>query len=101
MKTLLATIILATSFSATAAPVFLYPTCNTFNGECTLYNSSGKDINCNIQVRGMTKKGRPLYSFEYKMLYSGMFAWIRVNNYDLNDPITSLQATANCNSIND
>lgn len=100
MKSILATILLTASLSATAAPVFLFPTCNTFSGECTLYNSSGKDITCNIQVSGMTKNGRMLSAFEYKMLYSGMFAWVRVNHYDMNDPITSLQANAFCNTNN-
>lgn len=100
MKKILATILLTTSLSATAAPVFLYPTCNTYNGECTLYNSSGKDISCSIQIQGWTKNGRMLSAFEYRMLYSGMFAWIKINHYDINDPITSLQANANCNTTN-
>ncbi len=100
MKFLLASLLLASSFSVKAAPVFIFPNCSTFNGECTLQNSSGKDINCNIYVTGMTKNGRMLSAYEYRMLYSGMFAWIRVNHYDYNDPITSLSATANCNTIN-
>ncbi|MBC7712362.1 MAG: hypothetical protein H7177_03430 [Rhizobacter sp.] len=99
-KILLAATILTASFGASAAPVFIFPTCNAFQGECTIYNSSGKDINCNIQLRGMTQKGRPVSSFEYRMLYQGMFAWVRVFNADISDPITSLQGTANCNTIN-
>ena len=100
MKLFLATVLLATSFSVTAAPVFLYPNCNVYSGECTLHNTSGKDVNCNIQIRGMTKSGRPVTAFEYRMLYNGMFAWIRVNSFDFNDPITSLNGNAFCDSIN-
>ncbi|MBC7427803.1 MAG: hypothetical protein H7336_04265 [Bacteriovorax sp.] len=99
-KLLLAATILAACFNASAASVFIFPTCNAFQGECTIYNSSGKDINCNIQLSGMTQKGRPVNAFEYRMLYQGMIAWIRVFNTDANDPITSLQGTANCNTIN-
>lgn len=99
MKKILAAALFTLSFGASAMPVFLYPTCSTFNNECTLYNSSGKDVTCNINVRGTTKSGLPVSAFEYRMLYTGMFAWIRVNT-PYNDPLNYLQATANCNTTN-
>ena len=98
MKIFTAAVLLVMSLSLRAEPVFLYPSCSTFNGECTIYNTSGKDINCNIQLNGWTRNGRMLSAFEYKMLYSGMSAWVRIYNYDINDPITSLSANANCHT---
>ncbi len=98
MKSLIIALSLTISFAASAGPVFLYPTCNTFSGECTLYNSSGKDVNCTIQVRGMTRSGYPLNAYENRMLYNGMSAWIRVYNPNMQDQITQLQATAYCHA---
>jgi predicted lipase len=99
MKKFAAFCFLILSFNLFAESVFLFPNCNTYNGECTLVNTSGKDVNCTIQVRGQTKSGRHVSAFEYKTLYQGMFAWVRVNAYDINDPITYLQANASCNTI--
>jgi len=89
------------SFNAYSAPVFLYPTCSAFSGECTLNNTSGKDISCSIQINGQTKKGSYISTSEYRVLYQYMSAWIRVNSFDpINDPIVYLQAYANCNTLN-
>ena len=102
MKTFLIGLFLTASFSAVASPVFIFPTCSYSgsSGQCTLMNNSGKDINCNIQITGRTKNGRPVNAFEYRFLYSGMMAWINVYNGDFNDPIIMLQGTANCNTTN-
>lgn len=101
MKKLLALLFLTTSFSAFAEPVYLFPTCNYYGttGECTVWNMSGKNVNCNIQVSGYTQKGSMINSYDYRSLYNGMQAWIRVNTYDINDPIVSLRANAFCNTF--
>jgi hypothetical protein len=104
-KKLLAGLVLALtlSFSASAEPVFLYPFCNygPASGECTLNNTSGKNVTCNIQAQGQTRNGSMLSGFQYVMLYPGMFAWVRVNAYNpVNDPIVYLSATAFCNTTN-
>ena len=89
------------SFNSYSAPVFLYPTCSAYSGECTLNNTSGKDISCSIQITGQTKKGGYISTSEYRVLYQYMSAWIRVNTFDpINDPIVYLQAYANCNTLN-
>ncbi|MBY0414954.1 MAG: hypothetical protein K2Q18_12360 [Bdellovibrionales bacterium] len=102
MKKFLSALLLAVSFSAMAEPVYLYPSCRYGignNGECTLTNTSGKDISCNVNVTGFTRSGKYVTAYEYgRYLYSGMMTWINVYNPYLNDPITSLNANANCNT---
>jgi hypothetical protein len=101
MKKILLALFLSTSFSAVASPVFLWPNCSfaMSNGQCTLVNNTGKDINCNIQITGRTQQYRSINAFEYRFLYSGMMAWVNVTNYYPNDPIVFLQGTANCNTV--
>lgn len=100
MKKFLFITLVLTSLKTVAAPVFLFPNCSPFNNECTLYNTSGYDVNCSIRVEGFTKSGRYLSAFEFKYLYQGMFAWVRVYNSDFNDPTVSLRADASCNTMN-
>ena len=102
MKKLLALMFLTISFSSFAEPVFVFPNCNYYgnNGECTVWNTSGKDISCNIQVNGYTKNGNSINSYDYRVLYQGMQAWIRVSSYGADNPITSLRASAFCNTLN-
>lgn len=99
MKKLIAIFCLTISVSAMAKPVFLMPHCSTWSGECQLTNSSEYDIKCNIRVNARTKSGRTLNNFEYKTLYKGMFAWVRVINYDYRDPIMSINGNASCNTL--
>ena len=100
MKSLFAALLLTASLSASASPVFLHPTCNAFSGECTLYNNSGKDVSCNIHVRGQTRKGVMVTAYDYRVLYQGMFAWVRVFPNNPQDPIAYLNADAFCNTLN-
>jgi hypothetical protein len=93
---------LALSFSAYAAPVFLYPNCNygPSYGECTLNNTSQETVSCNIQARGQTRKGAILSAYQYTVLYPNMLSWTRVSANDpVNDPIVYLNATAFCNTL--
>lgn len=100
MKKLLILATLLVSVKVVAAPVFLYPRCSNFgnSAECTIWNSSQYDVTCNISMRAFTKNGQMLTSFDYKIISRGMTSWSRINNYDFKNPITSVQATANCNS---
>lgn len=100
MKKLIAALLLTMSVSAMAKPVFLMPTCSSFNGECQLMNSSGEDISCLIRVNARTKSGKTLNNSEYKTLYAGMFAWVRVMNLDSRDPIRTINGSASCNTLN-
>ena len=101
MKKLMTIAFALISFSAFSQPVFLYPNCSYFGntGECTVWNTSGKDISCNIQVNGYTKKGNSVSSYDYRVLYMGMQAWLKVSSYGEDNPITSLQASAFCNTL--
>lgn len=89
--------------SVQAETVFVFPRCSysASNGECTIHNNSGKDITCTIRATARTRKGSFLNTYDYRVLYQGMFAWVRVyaNNPTV-DPIISLQAHANCNTLN-
>lgn len=105
MKKILAGVLLALSFSfnVSAEAVFLYPFCSNWStyGECTLNNTSGKQITCNIQVTGMTRKGQMLSNFQYAILYPYQTTWVRVSPYDTqNDQISYLTANAFCNTLN-
>lgn len=84
-----------------AEPVFLWPSCTygPTSGECTLWNTSGKDISCNIRATAQTKNGSYINAYDYRVLYQGMFAWVRVYANDSNDPIVHLSANAFCNTL--
>lgn len=99
MKKLIAALFLTVSVSAMARPVFLMPTCSTWNGECQLTNNTQEDISCNIRVNARTKSGKLLNQSEYKTLYSGMYAWVRVMNNNNMDPITSINGNASCHTL--
>ena len=101
MKKILLGLFLTASFNVFAAPVYLYPSCSfsSTNGQCTVVNNSGKDVQCSIQITGRTRDYRTINAWENRFLYSGMMAWISVSS-NFNDPITSLQGTANCNTVN-
>lgn len=101
MKKILLGLFLTASFNVMAAPVWIYPSCSYSmnNGQCTLVNNSGKDVNCSIQVEGTTRDYRTIRAWENRFLYAGQMAWINVNS-TFDDPITSLRGTANCNTTN-
>lgn len=105
MKKFFAGILLtmSVSFSVSAEPVFLYPFCSNWgtSGECTLNNTSGKTVSCNIHVNGYTRKGQSLNQFQYSILYPYQMTWIRVYPRDpQNDQISYLSANAFCNTLN-
>lgn len=103
VKKILAGLILTASFTVSAEPVFLYPFCSNWSnyGECTLNNTTGKQITCNIQVNGQTRKGQMLNSFQYSILFPYQTVWVRVTPNDpQNDPISYLSANAFCNTMN-
>jgi len=105
MKKLIAGLILTlgVSFSVSAEPVFLYPYCSNWGnqGECTLNNTSGKQITCNVHVSGNTRKGEMISQFQYTVLFPYQTTWIRVYPRDTqNDSISYLSATAFCNTLN-
>jgi hypothetical protein len=102
MKKILLGIFLTASLNAVAAPVYLYPSCSytATSAQCTLMNTSGKDINCNIQVTARTQKFRMINGYTTKFMYSGMMEWVNIYNYDYNDPITNVQGSANCSTMN-
>jgi hypothetical protein len=88
--------------TAQAEAVFLFPRCSwsPSGGECTLINTTGKDITCNIRATAQTRRGSFLYAYDYRVLYTGMWAWVRVYANDpMNDPITYMQADAYCNTL--
>lgn len=104
MKKSLAAILfgLALSFSASAEPVFLYPFCTNWGsyGECTLNNTSGKQVTCNITVTGSTKSGQYLNQFQYTILSPYQMTWVRVYPRDTqNDSISYFSANAFCNTL--
>jgi hypothetical protein len=104
MKKFIATLMFMACINGASAagPVFLYPTCSygPAGGECTLFNSSGKDISCNIHARAQTQRGSYITAYDYRILYQGQFAWVRVyaNNPQM-DPIVYINATAFCNEL--
>ncbi|MDO9183986.1 MAG: hypothetical protein Q7U04_16345 [Bacteriovorax sp.] len=102
MKKLLLSLGLGLSFAASAAPVFVYPTCNygSYSGECTIYNTSGHTITCNLQMRAQVKSGASINTSEFMTLYQGMFGSSRVyvNNPSV-DPLVYLTANAYCNTV--
>ena len=103
MKTLLASLLLTLSLSASAEAVFLFPNCNysPTQGQCTVINTSGKQVTCNVQTTGQTKRGAYLSNFNYLYLSPGMMGWTYLyNNNPVNDEITSINATAFCNTVN-
>lgn len=88
--------------TAQAEAVFLFPRCSwgPSGGECTLVNTSGKDVTCNIRATANTRKGTYLSAFDYRVLYTNMWAWVRIHSNDpMNDPITYMQANAFCNTM--
>lgn len=100
MKKLIAALFLTLSVSAMAKPIFLQPSCTSWNGECRLANTSGEDIRCTIRVNARTKAGRNLNATESKVLYTNMHAWVRVFNSQINDPVSYITGTATCSTLN-
>lgn len=99
MKKLITIFFLTVSISAIARPVFLQPSCSSWNGECQVVNTSGEDISCTIYVNARTKMGRSLNATEYKILYTGMYAWVRVFNSNANDQVSYITGTASCSTL--
>ncbi len=104
MKKLLAAALLtlSVSFSARAiSTVILYPNCHftPTMGECSLSNTIGRPVSCNFQVRGQSRRGAVPSSYQYVILYPGMYSWGRVVTNNPADPIINVGATAFCNTI--
>jgi len=103
MKKLIAALMFVACINtAWSAPVFLFPTCNwsPAGGECTLINTSGQDVTCNIHANAQTRRGSYITAYDYRVLYQGMFAWVRVYANDpQQDPIVYMSANAFCNTL--
>lgn len=124
MKKILALVLLTVSLSATAhitgesdgpsispadvrlspipRPITLFPRCTWTGatGECVLQNYTWEDVACNFQVNASTRMGYRYSNTQYRALYRGMSAWIRVyaNNPQV-DPIVNMYAVAYCRTM--
>lgn len=73
MKTLIATLVLAASFSASAQMVNVYPRIFNFGNQAQVqvYNTSEFDINCNGFVYLNTQRGRMESHYYSDRIYKG------------------------------
>lgn len=101
MKKIFCLFLLLLSFQISAQSVFLQPQCryNSAEAECRLWNTSGRQVTCDMHIRIQTRNGlyndyRHMYLFQGQMSYYN----VRANNPQI-DPITYITANAFCNVV--